>query len=94
MNINSRSMYNILRMAHQEMEEVTEPPFHVIDEHIDKIVFYYGVGDKWNVDSCYDDMAARYPDKDVNLCTSGFPHAFVESASNEMAEFVYSKLPK
>lgn len=94
MNINSRSMYNILQMAHQEMEEVAEPPFHVIDEHIDKIVFYYGVGDRWNVDSCYKDMAARYPDKDVNLCRNGFPHAFVECASDEMAEFVYSKLPK
>lgn len=94
MNINSKSMYNILRMAYQEMAEVTEPPFHVIDKHIDKIVFYYGVGDRWNVESCYEDMAARYPDKDVNLCRNGYPHAFVECASDEMAEFVYSKLPK
>ena len=94
MSINSRSMYNILRMAYQEMAEVVEPPLHVIDEHVDKIVFYYGVGDRWNVESCYKDMAARYPDKDVNLCVNGFPHAFVECASDEMAEFVFSKLPK
>lgn len=93
MNINSSSIYNILRMAHQEMSEVTEPPFHVIDEHIDKMVFYYGVRDRWTVESCYEDMAARYPDKDVNLCSKGFPHAFVECASDEMAEFVFSKLP-
>ena len=93
MNINSSSMYNILRMAYQEMDEVIEPPLHVIDEHIDKMVFYYGVGDRWTVESCYEDMAARYPDKDVHLCSKGFPHAFVECASDEMAEFVYSKLP-
>ena len=94
MNINAHSMYNILRMAYQEMDEVIEPPIHVIDEHIDKMVFYYGVGDRWNVESCYHDMARRYPDKDVHLCQNGFPHAFVESASSEMAEFVFSKLPK
>ena len=93
MNINSRSMYNILRMAYQEMDEVVEPPIHVIDEHIDKMVFYYGMGDRWTVETCYKDMAARYPDKDVYLCGKGFPHAFVECASDEMAEFVHSKLP-
>ena len=93
MNINSSSMYNILRMAYQEMDQVVEPPLDVIDKHIDKMVFYYGVGDRWTVESCYEDMAARYPDKDVHLCDKGFPHAFVECASDEMAEFVYSKLP-
>ena len=94
MNINSRSMYNILRMAHQELADVVDPPLQVIDEHMDKIVIYYGVGDRWNVESCFDDMTARYPDMDVHLCPNGFPHAFVECASNEMAEFVHSKLPK
>lgn len=94
MNINSMSMYNILRMAHQEMADVVDAPLNIIDEHIEKIVFYYGVGDKWNVESCYENMAMRYPDKDVHLCTKGFPHAFVECASDEMAEFVHSKLLK
>lgn len=93
MNITSDSMYNILRMAYQEMDEVVEPPLHVIDKHIDKMVFYYGMGDRWTVESCYEDMAARYPNKDVYLCSKGFPHAFVECVSDEMAEFVYSKLP-
>ena len=32
MNITSDSMYNILRMAYQEMDEVVEPPLHVIDK--------------------------------------------------------------
>lgn len=89
-NIDEKSTYNILKMAKQEMAEVVEPPFDVIDENIDKITLYYGEGDKWNVASCYEDMTARYPDKDVHICK--FDHAFVECASNEVAEFVQSKI--
>ena len=91
-NIDEKSMYNILKMAKQEMNEVTDPPLHIIDVNIDKIVFYYGVGDGWNMEDLYDEMAARYPGKGVHLCQNNFPHAFVECASNEMAEYVYSKL--
>ena len=92
MNIDEKSMYNILQMAKQEMSEVVEPPLKAIDENIDKIVFYYGVGDNWNVESCYRDMAARYPGKQIHLCESNINHAFVECSSDEMAEFIYSKL--
>ena len=48
MNRDSRSIYNILSMAEQEMNEVLKLPVDIIQEHIDKLVFYYGVGDKWN----------------------------------------------
>ena len=54
--------------------------------NINKIVFYYGVGDQWNVESCYGDMAARYSGKGVNLFKRNIPHAFVECSSNFMAE--------
>ena len=94
MNIDSRSIYNILCMANQEMEEVADVPEDIIRENIDKLVFYYGIGDKWNVESCYTDMARRFPGKDINLCQSGYPHVFVETASDEVADFVYSKLPQ
>ena len=92
LNINERSIYNVLMMARQEMAEVVECPFDVIDEHIDKLVFYYGVGDRWNVEGSYSDMAARYPGKDVHLCERNIDHAFVEQSSDEMADFVHSKL--
>ena len=94
MNIDRRSIYNILCMANQEMTEVMDLPKDIISENIDKLVFYYGIGDKWNVESCYTDMARRFPGKDINLCQSGYPHAFVETSSDEVAEFVYSKLPQ
>lgn len=91
-NIDEKSIYNILRMAKQEINEVVDPPLNVIDANIDKMVFYYGVGDRWNVDSCYRDMATRYPEKDVNLCQLNINHAFVECSSDIMAEYVHSKL--
>lgn len=92
MNIDEKSIYNILQMAKQEMSDVFDPPIAEIDENIDKIVFYYGVGDNWNVESCYRDMAARYPGKEIHLCEQNIQHAFVECSSDKMAEYVYSKL--
>lgn len=91
-NIDSKAIHNILCMAHQEMNVVTEPPLEVIDTHIDKIVFYYGVNDGWTLNSCFEDMADRHPEKEVHLCRKGFDHAFVEQSSNEMADFVHSKI--
>ena len=91
-NINEKGIYNVLHMAKQEMEVVTDPPLAAIDDNIDKIVFYYGMGDNWNVESCYREMATRYPGKQIHLCEQSIPHAFVETSSTEMAEYVYSKL--
>ena len=93
-NIDGKGMHNILCMAHQEVEEVSELPLEIIHEHIDKLVFYYGVGDKWTLENFYEEMVNRFPDKDINLCTGGHPHAFVLTASHEMADFVYSRLQK
>jgi len=89
--INEKSIYNITKMAFQEMEEVVEPLVDVIDSHIDKIVFYYGVNDKWNVETSYSDMAARYPGKEVHICPPHIAHAFVHTCSDEMANMVFSK---
>ena len=92
MNIDSTSIHNILCMAEQEMKEVVTPPFEVIDANIGKIVFYYGREDHWNMESSYSDMAGRYPKGDINLCSKGCSHAFVEEHSDEMAEFVFEKM--
>ena len=39
MNIDEKSMYNILQMAKQEMSEVVEPPLKAIDENISNHVY-------------------------------------------------------
>lgn len=93
MNIDGNSMHNILCMAGQEMEEVAALPEDLVRRHIDKLVFYYGADDSWTLKSCYHDMVKRFPDKDIHLCSHGYPHAFVLTASDEMAEFVFSRLP-
>lgn len=90
--VDERCMYNLLQVAKHEMDRVKDPPLDVIDANIDKIVFYYGVDDQWNVEDCYRDMASRYPGKEVHLCPPNFSHAFVEHVSDEMASFVHSKL--
>ena len=92
MSINEKSIYNMMKMAKQEMEEVVDPPVDVIKSNIDKIVFYYAVKDKWNLTTSYSDMAARYPGKEVHICPAHFCHAFVETCSNEMADMIFSKL--
>ncbi len=91
-SIDEKSLYNIVKMAAQEMEEVVEVPWDILDCNIDKLIFYYGVHDKWNVKNSFSDMATRYPGKEVHICPEHFPHAFVETVSNEMAEMVFKKL--
>eukprot|EP00731_Ephydatia_muelleri_P000577 Em0001g577a len=91
-NIDSKSVYNILNMARQEMEQVTDPPLGLIRDHVHKMSFYYGVDDHWTLQSCYLDMAERFSDHDIQLCTRGYPHAFVMEASTEMAGYVHSRL--
>ena len=48
--------------------------------------------DPWNMESCYKDMLTRYPDKQIHMCPQNFTHSFVENASDEMVELVFSKL--
>ena len=91
-NIDSKSVYNILNMARQEMEQVSDPPLELIRDHVHKISFYYGVEDHWTLESCHRDMAERFSDHDVQLCTRGYHHAFVMEASAEMADYVHSRL--
>ena len=91
-NIDSKVIHNVLCMANQEMNVVADPPLEVVDTHIDKIVFYYGVNDRWTLDSCFSEMAERHPEKEVHLCQQGCDHAFVERSSDEMADFVHSKI--
>ena len=69
-------------------------PVDTIREVIDKLVFYYGMRDKWNSEKMYEEMVERFPGKDINLCKSGYSHSFVIDSSHPMAEYVYNKLPK
>ena len=88
MVLNEKCMYNLLQYARYEMKRINDPPLDLIGKNIHKTVFYYGVKDHWNVDSCYKDMVARYPGK-VHLLPSHVPHSFVVHASDEVADIVH-----
>ena len=91
MLLNEKCLYNLLQYARFEMNNIREPPLDLINKNIHKTVFYYGAKDSWNVENCYQNMAARYPGK-VHLLPSHVKHAFVEHASDEVANIVHSNI--
>jgi len=90
--VNTACVNNCFRMAVQELTEVNKLDTDVLDAHIDKISFYYGAKDHWVPPSCFPQMKSRYPEQDIVQCENGYHHAFVLAESNEMAEYVHSKL--
>ena len=94
-NIDSRSIHNILSMAEEELRVVREPPLSVIAKHIRKLEMYYKEGDKWTLDSSYRRMADSFPNaaESISMCRlEGVIHSFVIESSDEMADFVCSRL--
>ena len=92
MNIGSPgSIYNILCMAQQEMQEVGALPVDIVRHHLSKLVFYYGVGDQWTLPHFCSDLQRLFPEGDITLCPHGYAHAFVLLASVPVAEFCFMK---
>ncbi|XP_032817343.1 lipid droplet-associated hydrolase [Petromyzon marinus] len=81
---------NSMYMASQEMYQVTERDNVTIQEHLDKLIFYYGMSDHWCPVEYYHDMKRDFPAGDVRLCEKGIRHAFVLDSSLEVAQFVHS----
>ncbi|XP_019620231.1 PREDICTED: lipid droplet-associated hydrolase-like [Branchiostoma belcheri] len=79
---------NSLFMASQEIIQVREPDLHCISQHLDRLIFYYGVNDGWAPVSFYQRMKNTFPQGDVHLCERGIQHAFVLEQSAEMAGMV------
>jgi len=92
--VNPSCVNNCFRMANQELSVVNKLNTELLDAHVKKISFYYGATDHWVPPNAYVDMRRRYPGKDIVQCTSGYHHAFVLTESNEIAQYVHSKLAK
>ena len=63
----------------------------IIEEHIGKLIFYYGATDKWCPISYYHDVYEQYgkvAESKIHLCSKGYAHAFVLCHSTEVAEMV------
>lgn len=81
---------NSLYMGNQEMQEVGNLDDGLMERHAAKICLYYGQADLWCPREYYYRMRERQLKCDIRLCNRGYPHAFVITASDEMAEIVWS----
>ena len=81
---------NIANMGYEELQNVTEADYDVIERNLDKLIFYYGASDHWCPPSYYEDMKARFPLGDIHMCKYGFDHAFVLQQSQPMADICWS----
>ncbi|KAI3653599.1 hypothetical protein MP228_001546 [Amoeboaphelidium protococcarum] len=75
--IDSDVCQNALYMAYTEMAQIQNLDERFYKEHIDKLIFYYGVDDRWAPVKHYQDMKARFPSGQVHLCSNGLSHSFV-----------------
>lgn len=85
---------NCFCMFNQELTVVNELNTELLDPHIVKTSFYYGVKDHWLPPNAYANMRRRYPGRDIVQCNYNYHHAFVLTESNEMAQYVHRKLVK
>ncbi|KAI8049047.1 hypothetical protein BDF22DRAFT_658004 [Syncephalis plumigaleata] len=53
---------NSLSMARDEMEIIKALQTEMIREHLDKLLFYYGVDDNWSPITHYKEMASLFPE--------------------------------
>ena len=82
----------VAEMGNEELQTVCGADYHLIEDNLDKLLFYYGQNDHWCPVKFYDEMKERYPSADIRLCQEGFQHAFVLESSKEMAEWVWEWL--
>lgn len=78
----------VFALAKQEMAVVKELDADLVTQHKEKLWFYYGSKDGWVPVSYYQNMRARFPDVDMQLCKRGFYHSFVLQNSNDMGQLL------
>lgn len=88
--INNTGLYNIFNMAGQEMKVVSQLPTDIIEQYLNKLVFCYSTDDKWVPPDCFSKILDMFPEGDIVQCDCA--HAFVLTASDEIANFCYNKL--
>ena len=78
----------VFALAKQEMTVVKELDADLVTQHKEKLWFYYGSKDGWVPVSYYQNMRARFPDVDMQLCKRGIYHSFVLKNSNDMGQLL------
>lgn len=83
------SVSNILQVG-RDIFHVDNLDKDCIKQHLEKLVFYYGACDPWVPRICYEDMKARFPSGNINLCQHNIKHAFVLDKSECVAQMVWN----
>ncbi|KAK3537103.1 hypothetical protein QTP70_002110 [Hemibagrus guttatus] len=86
--INVDCAANAMYMGSQEMRMVLDRDNLTIQQHLDKLIFYYGATDHWCPVQYFQDIRRDFPDGDIRLCERGLRHAFVLDAGEEMANMI------
>ena len=60
----------------------------MIEQNLNKLIFYYGAIYHWASVSYYEDMKKKFPDGEIYLCERKFKHALGLESSEEVAEMV------
>lgn len=84
---------NIAHMTKHELQEVRvfDHSLLIPEQHKDRLVFFYGLDDKWAPIEFAERMRERMPEMGrvlVDATDHGFEHAFVLEHSREMAELL------
>lgn len=83
-----RVLKRVFRLADEEMKKVKELDHNIIDQYAHKLWLYYSVKDSWTPISYYENMKAKHPNVETNLCKHNFPHDFILNHDKEMGEMI------
>lgn len=81
-------VHKVIALAVEEMEIVNELDEQLIGENLKLLKLYYGTTDGWAPVSYYEDLKAKFPQIDAQLCDRGMPHAFCLRHGPEMGYIV------
>lgn len=87
--LNYRTVDNVLEIGRQ-LVTIRELDNDCIRANLDKLVFFYGLGDPWVPQNYYEAMKERFPDGDIKLSRDkDIRHAFVLDTSEKVAKMVW-----
>lgn len=83
-----RILKRVFKLTEEELKEVKELDHNIIDQHAHKLWLYYSIKDQWTPIKFYENMKAKHPNVETNLCEHNFPHDFVLHYDREMGEMI------
>lgn len=90
--LDSRVVFNVLRMLMDELEMVNDPDLTVFERYGSRMTLIYGNNDGWCPKEFYESALQRQLASKILMCSYNVEHAFVINHSHDVAEMVSSEL--